>query len=174
MKKIECKYMDIFISKDLFDSLTNNLSFVRQSYGEDDIVSDLEGKVVHVISNEESFKRYIGIYSRLNAIGRVAALYAEKDCTVRGEPAYLDGKRIKRIQGWINKNDGKYGCLVILWNDSSDGPCDDVKSKKSLVLMESGASLCLFSPTAKEVIDAYTIDYHLKQLRKHVRANANS
>jgi len=161
MKEIEREFMDIFISKDLFSGLMKDFLC-----DENDIVNELEGKVADVIKKVEAFEEYIDIYSRSETIGRVAALYAEEDCTVRGEPAYLDGKRVKRIQGWINKNDGKYGCLIILWHDSSDGPYNDVKSKKSLILMEDGASLCLFSPIAKEMIDSYTIDYHLKQLRK--------
>ncbi len=160
MKEIECKFMDIFISKYLFNGFMKDFSC-----DENDVVNELEGKVTAVINNEEAFKKYINVYSRSKAIGRVAALYAEEDCTVRGEPAYLDGKRVKRIQRWIDKNDGKYGCLVILWHNSSYGPYD-IKSKKSLILMEDGASLCLFSPIAKETIDSYTIDYHLKQLKK--------
>ena len=160
MKEIECEFMDIFISKELFNGLMNDFLC-----DENDVVNELEGRVTAMINNEEAFKKYINVYSRTKAIGRVAALYAEEDCTVRGEPAYLDGKRTKRIQGWIDKNDGKYGCLVMLWYNSSYGPCD-IKSKKSLIFMEDGASLCLFSPIAKEMIDSYTIDYHLKQLRK--------
>jgi len=160
MKEIKCEFMDIFISKDLFNGLMNDFLC-----DENDVINELEGKVMAVINSEEAFKKYINVYSRTKAIGRVAALYAEEDCTVLGEPAYLDGKRVKRVQGWIDKNDGKYGCLIILWHNSSYGPYD-VKSKKSLILMEDGASLCLFSPIAKEMIDSYTIDYHLKQLRK--------
>ena len=50
----------------------------------------------------------------------------------------------------------------------NDSLCDenDVRSKKSLVLMEAGASVRLFSPIAQETIDEDTIDYHLKQLKK--------
>lgn len=161
MKEIERKFMDIFISKDLLNSLMKEFLYDN----ENDFVCDLEGKVMAVINNNETFRKYIDLYSRSEMIGRVAALYAEEDCTVRGEPAYLDGKRVKRIQRWIDKNDGKYGCLVVLWHNSSYGPYD-VKSKESLILMEDGASFCLFSPIAKETIDSYTIDYHLKQLRK--------
>lgn len=177
MKKIECKYMDIFMSKDLFDDYMRGFSrfaeFMRDfSCNEDSVASGLEQKVVNMINNEEAFRRYIDIYSRFEARGRVAALYAEEGCIDRGESNYLDGRRIKRVQGWIDKNDGKYGCLVILWNDSTNGPYK-VKSKKSLVFTKFGASFHIHSPIAKEIIDADTIDYHLKQLRKRVKANAN-
>jgi len=167
MKKIECKYMDIFISKDLFEGL-----MMDYASNEDDIVYNLEQRVEFVINNEELFEKYIKAFSRFEARGRVAALYAEEDCTVRGEPAFLDGKRLKRVQGWIDKNDVEYGCLIILWHGSAHGP-NDVKSDRSLVLTEDGASFRMYSPMAKEVIDAYTIDYHLKQLRKRVKANPN-
>lgn len=173
MKEIETETtdssLDIFISKNLFSCLMKQFSS-----DEDDIICELEQKVYDAINKEEAFKKYIDLYSRSEGIGGIAMLYAEEDCTVRGESAYLDGNRIKRTQGWIDKHDGKYGCLIILWHNSSDGPVyDGVKSKKSLILMESGASFCLYSPMAKEIIDAYTIDYHLKQLRKRIKANTN-
>lgn len=160
MKEIKSKVDNIFISKDFFRDLRKD--FLSN---ESDVIAYLDGKIDEMINREEMFKQYIMKYQRLKKLSGIAALYAEEDCTVEGESAYSDGRKTVKVQTWIDKNDGKYGCLVLL----KGGPCSDIKSEKSIVLMEDGfTSLCMYSPEAKEVIDMYTIDYHLKQLRKRI------
>ena len=71
---------------------------------------------------------------------------------------------MKRVQGWIDKNDGKYACLFLcVFGIDAAG----LKSEKSLLFIpDRGCKeniVSMFSPLHGE-IDSYTIDAHLKEL----------
>lgn len=118
---------------------------------------------------EKKEKDYIELYGHHVRTPRIACLIAhggeEKNCWV-----YFDGKQRRFIQSWIDAHDRTYGCLVIsACNPESITP---LSSHSLLVIPDRTFSPVTIELTSFSIIHPtlgdldYTIDYHLKELKK--------
>jgi hypothetical protein len=165
MKKFELEQGDLFISKQRI-----NERFIA---GPD---NHLEERLDQFFADRPSFREYIDLYGRLNKLPRIALLeahgYTNGDWVFHDGP---NGEIERRVQNWINKNDGKYSALLLcVCNPGSYTP----KSKKSILVVPD-TTINFGTSTDHEIIfdlivpgignvDSYTIDYRTEQLRKQL------
>lgn len=165
MKEIKAEGVDLFLSNGTYKELQRRFCEYNENVDvNEDIASYLGDKVNDLFREDEKFQRYIEIYSEISGLKGFALLEAEEAELSSWTDGYLDGKRVKRVQGWIDKHDGKYACLFLRVSGISEyGP----ESAKSLLFIPdrgvSDTRFSLFSPLQRH-IDMYTIDYYLKEI----------
>ena len=121
------------------------------------------------VSEDEKFRRYILKYIRINIRTGKDLLFLSggRGFASRNlDDGYWDGKRAKRVQGWIDKHDGRIG-VVIFWRVSERHGPNGIKSDKSLLFIpDRGVSntMFLFFAVAIGPYKRYTIDYYLKEI----------
>lgn len=162
MKELKTKTVDLFISNGSFQDLQKRFKGSSDING--DIAAYLSDKVDDLFREDKKFKEYIETYSKLFGLKNFALLEAEVEELISFDQGYRDGKRIKRVQSWIDKHDGKYACLFIgVYGISEAG----LKSAKSLLFIpDHGVSDRVFylrSPIYG-IIDGYFIESSLKEL----------
>ena len=171
MKEIKGEGVDLFLSNGAYDELQKRFhEYNFHKYNEDadaneEIATYLSGKVDDMFREDKKFQRYIEIYSEIFGLKGFALLEAEGEVLIGNlDDGYWDGKRLKRVQGWIDKHDGKYACLFLRVSGISE---HGVESFGSLLLIPdqgvSSAIFSIFSPLHRH-IDMYTIDYYLKEI----------
>lgn len=111
------------------------------------------------------------IWLRRRRQKRFALLLAHGDVGRDGEWYFWDGDDPRRVQGWIDEQDGKFACLVVF---SCNPGHLSVRSRKSLLVIADrdvtlrkgpgGYHFSLIDPKHGE-IDEYTIEYRLAKLR---------
>jgi hypothetical protein len=125
---------------------------------------------------EESFHplwwEYIAL--RRRRLKRFALLLAHGGIGPKGEWCFWDGERPRRVQEWIDEQDGKFACLIVF---SCNPGHFDAHSRKSLLVLADrdvtlregpgGYVLSLLDPQFGEV-DDYTIESRLAELRQAV------
>ena len=85
---------------------------------------------------------------------------------------YADGKNVNLVQGWINKQDGKYACLMIICCNPESLT---VFSKKSLLVIpdrivgELRPHIFSLIHPKKGEISGYIVQYELDQLEKEAQ-----
>src|SRR3989304_7221088 len=171
MKEIKGEGVDLFLSNGAYTELQERFHEYHEvmEYHEDtdvngEIASYLGDKVDGLFREDEKFQRYIEIYSEIFGLKGFALLQAEGDVTMGMEGGYWDGKRLKRVQGWIDKYDGKYACLFLRVSGIREYGLESAKSL--LFIPDRGVSdtvFSIFSPLQRH-IDMYTIDYYLKEI----------
>lgn len=166
MKELKTEKVDLFVSSGSFEELQERFKGSPDING--DIASYLSDKIDDLFREDKKFKEYIEIYSRLSGLKNFAMLEAETEELISLDQGYGDGKRVKRVQGWIDKQDGKYACLFLCVSGIS---CAGLESTKSLLFIPdqgvSGTIFSLFSPLYNHGhVDMYTIDYHLKEIKE--------
>ena len=102
---------------------------------------------------------------------RFALLLAHGDVGRDGEWYFWDGDDSRRVQDWIDEQDGKFACLIVF---SCNPGHLNVRSRRSLlVIADRDVTLCkgpggyhfsLIDPKHGE-IDEYTIEHRLDELR---------
>ena len=114
MKEIKGEGVDLFLSNGAYDELQKR--FCEYNEGVDvneEIASYLGDKVDNLLCEDEKFQKYIEIYSELSGLKGFALLEAEGDLTDSAQEGFWDGKKMRRVQSWINGYDGKYICLFL-------------------------------------------------------------
>lgn len=160
--RIDENSVDIFLSNEEYKRLAKR--FTGDLGVNEEIISYLCEKVDDLFREDKKFKEYIETYSKLFGLKNFALLEAEVEELISFDQGYRDGKRIKRVQSWIDKHDGKYACLFIgVYGISEAG----LKSAKSLLFIpDHGVSDRVFylrSPIYG-IIDGYFIESSLKEL----------
>lgn len=162
MKELKTKTVDLFISNGSFQDLQKRFKGSPDING--DIASYLGGKIDDLFHKDKNFQAYIEIHSEISKLKGFAVLEAEEVKLSSWTEGYLDGKRKKRIQSWINKHDGKYACLFICVSGINGY---GLKSNESLLFIpDQGTSDRVFSLISPlhDNVDVYTIDYYLKDI----------
>jgi len=173
MKEMKSEVADLFLSNGAYDELQKRFhEYNFHKYNEDadaneEIASYLGNKVDDLFREDEKFQKYIEIYSEIFGLKGFALLEAEGEVLIGNlDDGYWDGKRLKRVQGWIDKHDGKYACLFLRVSGISE---HGVESFGSLLLIPdqgvSSAIFSIFSPLHRH-IDMDTIDYYLKEIEE--------
>ena len=167
MKEIKAEGVDLFLSNGAYRELQERF----HEYHEDtdvngEIASYLGDKVDDLFRENENFQKYIEIYSQISQLNGFAMLESESDYLASLDEWYRDGKRIKRVQRWIDEQDGKYACLFLCVSGISEKLVESFKSL--LFIPDRGVSdtvFSLFSPL-HGLIDMYTVDYYLKEIEE--------
>lgn len=162
MKELKTEKVDLFVSNESFRELQERFKGSSDMNG--DIASYLSDKVDDLYREDEKFRKYIEMHSEISKLKGLAVLEAEEVELSSWTEGYLDGKRKKRIQSWINKHDGEYACLFICVSGINGY---GLKSNESLLFIpDQGTSDRVFSLVSPlhDNIDMYTIDYYLKDI----------
>ena len=168
MKELKNEIADLFLSNGAYRGLQERF----HEYHEDvdvikEIASYLGDKVDDLFKEDEKFQKYIEIYSEISGLKGFALLEAEGDDLVSLDEGYRDGKRVRRIQRWIDEHDGKYACLFLRVSGISEKM---VESTKSLLFVpDYGVSDNIFylvSPLHDELIDMYKIDFFVREIEQ--------
>jgi len=165
MKEIKGEGVDLFLSNGTYDELQKRFhEYNEDADANEEIATYLSGKVDDLFRENKKFQKYIEIYSELAGLKGFALLEAEGDDLACFDEGYWDGKRIKRVQGWIDKHDGKYACLFLRVSGIGDYRVESANSL--LFIPDQGISdriASLFSPIHRH-IDMNAIDYYLKEI----------
>ena len=165
MKEIKGGGVDLFLSNGIFEELKER--FHESSDINENIASYLGDKVDNMFREDKKFQRYIEIYSEIFGLKGFALLEAEGEVLIGNlDDGYWDGKRLKRVQGWIDKHDGEYTCLFLRVSEISRTGLES--SKSILFIPDEGVSktaFSIFSPIHGS-IDNYTIDFYQKEIEE--------
>lgn len=166
MKEIKAEGVDLYVSNGTYqDFLEKFDEYHKGSTADEEIATYLSGKVDEMFREDEKFRRYIEIYSEIFGLKGFTLLEAEGEVLIGNlDDGYWDGKRVKRVQGWIDKHDGEYACLFLRVSGIGEYGLESAKSL--LFIPDRGVSntiFSLFSPLHRH-IDMYTIDYYLKEI----------
>lgn len=163
IKKTVIDAFDMHLSEEVFAELYNK--FKEGGRIKKDMIDYLKWKIDDLFRDEKGFKKYVEIFSRLAELKGFALLRAEGEMGKNKQECYRDGKRLKRVQNWINKHDGKYACLFLFISDINGA---ELESRKSVLVIpddETGNKIdSIFSPFHGR-IDKYTIGYYLEEVK---------
>jgi hypothetical protein len=90
-----------------------------------------ENSIKHILTNP-LHRKYIEAYSRKNNLKGFCLLYAHGDTYHDVDWGYEDKGKIKSVQKWIDKNDGKFSALLL---KCCNPYAVEIKSKKSIILV---------------------------------------
>jgi len=127
----------------------------------------LESKVKQFFANKPEFLKYCEVYAETKRLKPFAVLDAHGD-DFDGVWKYIEGRRAFPVQSWIDRQDGKYGTLLIACcNPRTSLP----KSRKSLVWFSNGDTILgeetrhespfnfeLYHPGEKKILDVYQVE----------------
>jgi len=184
MKTFNSKLVDFFMSNEIHKERVTLDGF--GGIFEDDLEKE---KILDYISESyregvfdnffyiPELKMYCDTYAKKNKLKPYAVLDAHGDYE-DGFWNYEDDGESYPVQKWINKNDGKYGSLLIACcNENAE---EIPRSKKSIIVFSNGMTTdnrfshlseenynfeAIF-PGQKEPLNLYCIEHEIRQLKK--------
>ena len=166
MKKFTLDNIDIFYSDEM----------ERESELEEEL--DFRAIIDSTLDSFLKFNKKIGelamLYSEKQGLERIAILSAHGDYDYEKRRwTYRDNEKDFSVQRWINKNDGKYGILIL---HCCNVLSKEIRSKKSAVIaynyIYSGFRQANYEGQTeiylpkKGYIDSYVIDNEIEKLKK--------
>ena len=128
--------------------------------------------VLKCVFDEKLYKDYYDEYSKKSGLSGIGFLLAHGDADSNWGWKYIDEKKKKSVQSWINQNDGKHAGLVLICCNPNT---KEIYSKKSLVfvpdrqfsLIAFNANMVKYEMYApkKGYVSSYTLEYDLNQLK---------
>jgi len=178
MRTIKTDITDLFVSADSFKE--DECYLLDDDEARKYIINE---RVARFFLDKEDYRKYCEIHAKKLKLKPFAILQAHGSVD-NGIWIYSDGKEDRRVQSWINQQDGKYGTLLLMPCNgftSDERPTKPVVpySKKSLLIFSNGKTcmgqtnlgsggfnfeMCL--PNQKEPINSYEIEYHLRKLKE--------
>jgi len=198
MKELNSKLFDYFISEDMFRERVS-LNSLDVELGEEnlDFLEDIDeefeaGRIDHSLFEDQFFEDYAkGVFNNffphLHGLRDECDSYAKKKKLSpyivldahgdhkNGKWDFYDDDKNYSVQRWINKQDGKYGSILIACcNADAVIP----RSKESIIIFSNGSTidnrtgsdLPLYNfevilPGQKEPINGYSLEDDFKQLK---------
>ncbi len=189
MKLITRGIVDYYVADDIIENPVER--FGVENHSQMRIMKMLKRPGWHSGRDEDDFsldernpyESYLKMYAQMQGLPeRLAVIDAHGDSRKVGKKEYwifFDGERERNMQNWLRSVDGKYAALLLY--SCNPGHCW-VSSQESVVIspdrivVEGGHSdsedrnaLFDFVVPGVGVIDDYTIDYELEELRKKMR-----
>jgi len=169
MEYFPFKTIDLYVSSVIVaDNIANSgNSFNPEVY--------LDHYITWMFNQRKLFKEYLQLYSQLRGIEKQALLIAHGESNPKW--TYSDPEP-KNLQNWISRKEKNYGAILLcVCNPGNHTP----KSKQAALYFADGnvgfslktdrrideTTFNLFVPN-KEIIDSYTIDSELEELKKRL------
>ncbi|MAH32907.1 hypothetical protein CL615_00795 [archaeon] len=177
MKKIKTDLGMLYVSDDRIEEEIREKVSGEEESSVFDILKERADDLHQLFLKDPEIKRYFQLYGELTGLKDYAILDAhgsDQDVTWM----YDDGKNLRNVQKWIDKNDGKYlGLFLVVCNPSSL----EITTNQSLVLAPNDdyskmdhilgkVQVELYAPKIGNVSN-YLIEHEIKQLEDRLAKN---